>query len=190
GLLASLPRPHRHRVRFQRARGKGVEQRRPIAYLGDAARRAGHDRRGGDQRARLEHRGQERARHRRRRRGARHLERHESRDAGAASYDVYVDTTAHPATRVVQDTTATSVTVNGLTPSTTYHWRVVAKSPACAVPASSPVFAFRTCATTACAFADDFDGQSATTWTSAGRGFARVVDGRLVIAGKRRFSVA
>jgi len=110
--------------------------------------------------------------------------------AGAASYDVYVDTTAHPATRVVQDTTATSVTVNGLTPSTTYHWRVVAKSPACAVPASSPVFAFRTCATAACAFADDFDGQSATTWTSAGRGFARVVDGRLVIAGKGRFSVA
>lgn len=61
---------------------------------------------------------------------------------GAVSYDVYVGTSESPS--LAGNVTQPGFSPGGLTPGTTYYWKIVPKS-LCGSAASCPVWSFRTC---------------------------------------------
>ncbi|MGA3287179.1 MAG: SUMF1/EgtB/PvdO family nonheme iron enzyme [Bacteroidota bacterium] len=48
-------------------------------------------------------------------------------DSDALTYDVYFDTSSNPTTAIATNQTTASISRNGLTTSTTYYWKIVAK---------------------------------------------------------------
>ncbi|HEV7735667.1 MAG TPA: right-handed parallel beta-helix repeat-containing protein [Candidatus Binatia bacterium] len=108
---------------------------------------------------------------------------------GASTYDVYLDAGTEPATLVAQGVTTTSTVVTGLSPTTTYRWRVMANSPACGEPVAGPIFEFTTCANDECAFVDTFDDGDASDWSPFGRGTSRVESGLLQMKARKRFGM-
>ncbi|MCW5893552.1 MAG: right-handed parallel beta-helix repeat-containing protein [bacterium] len=109
--------------------------------------------------------------------------------SGASSYDIYFDSAGTATTRVASGLTGTSFAPGRLERGTRYHWRVVAQSPACEAPSTSPVFTFTTCSSDSCDFEDDFGDGDASDWVRRGKGSATVTDGRLILTGRPQIRV-
>lgn len=108
---------------------------------------------------------------------------------GATAYDVYLDGTDEPTTLVASDVVETSVTVPNVAPAAQYHWKVVAKSPACTEPVPSPIATFRTCSGSSCRTCLTFDDGSVTGWGTRGRGGISLSNGALLVTAKRKLTL-
>src|SRR5262249_18825749 len=65
--------------------------------------------------------------------------------AGASSYDVYLDGSSPPTTRVARDVLGTTLEVPDLPAGRHYYWQVVANGAGCPASSQGPVVAFDTC---------------------------------------------